>query len=58
MPIESDLLPAEEFRRSVKKLAQEFFNKTGVRVVAVKVDWHDSMGGASSPVHVYCDMES
>jgi len=58
MPIESNFPPAEEFRRALKKLAQDFYNSTGVRVVSVELAWNESMGGAASLVRIESKLES
>lgn len=58
MPIESDLLPAEEFHRAVMEAAEVFYQRTGVRAVQVKLSWHEAMGGAAAVGDIDVVMES
>ncbi|EHJ49497.1 response regulator receiver modulated diguanylate cyclase/phosphodiesterase with PAS/PAC sensor(s) [Solidesulfovibrio carbinoliphilus subsp. oakridgensis] len=58
MPIESDLLPAEEFHRAVMEAARVFYDQTGVRAVQVKLSWQATMGSAADVVDVDVAMES
>lgn len=54
----NELLPAEEFHRAVMEAAREFYTRTGVRAVSVKLAWREAMGGAADVADVDVVMES